>query len=66
MEDHSDQKIVETIIALAQALDLVVIAEGVERPEQADFLKSVSCDKAQGYLYSKPVREKELRSFLKA
>lgn len=66
LEDHSDQKIVETIIALAQALDLVVIAEGVERPEQADFLKSVSCDKAQGYLYSKPVREKELRSFLKA
>lgn len=64
LEDHSDQKIVETIIALAQALDLVVIAEGVERTEQADFLKSISCDKAQGYLYSKPVREADLQGFL--
>lgn len=64
LEDHSDQKIVETIIALAQALNLVVIAEGVENAEQADFLKSVSCDKAQGYLYSKPVRENDLKVFL--
>lgn len=64
LEDHSDQKIVETIIALAQALDLAVIAEGVEKTEQADFLKSVSCDKAQGYLYSKPLREKDVRIFL--
>lgn len=64
LEDRSDRKIVETIIALAQALDLVVIAEGVENSEQADFLKSVSCDKAQGYLYSKPLREKDMREFL--
>lgn len=64
LEDHSDQKIVETIIALAQALDLVVIAEGVESSEQADFLKSVRCNKAQGYLYSKPLREKDVRVFL--
>lgn len=66
LEDHSDQKIVETIIALAQALDLVVIAEGVESVEQARFLKSVSCNKAQGYLYSKPVREHDLKDFLRA
>ncbi len=64
LEDHSDQKIVETIIALAQALDLAVIAEGVENSEQAAFLKSVSCNKAQGYLYSKPLREKDMRVFL--
>ncbi len=66
LEDHSDRKIVETIIALAQALDLIVIAEGVESAEQADFLKSVSCNKAQGYLYSKPVREADLHEFLRA
>ncbi|MCH5273640.1 MAG: EAL domain-containing protein [Lachnospiraceae bacterium] len=64
LEDHSDQKIVETIIALAQALNLVVVAEGVENSAQADFLKSVSCDKAQGYLYSKPLREKDMLGFL--
>lgn len=66
LEDHSDQKIVETIIALAQALDLIVIAEGVESAEQADFLKSVSCNKAQGYLYSKPLRETDIKEFLRA
>lgn len=66
LEDHSDRKIVETIITLAQALDLVVIAEGVESTEQAAFLKSVSCDKAQGYLYSKPLREKDMKVFLQA
>ena len=66
LEDNSDRKIVETIIALAQALDLIVIAEGVESAEQAKFLKSVSCNKAQGYLYSKPVREADLQEFLRA
>lgn len=64
LENHSDQKIVETIIALAQALNLVVIAEGVENAAQADFLKSVSCNKAQGYLYSKPLREEDMRVYL--
>jgi len=66
LEDHSDQKIVETIIALAQALNLIVIAEGVESLEQAAFLKSVSCNKAQGYLYSRPLRETDARKFLQA
>ncbi|WP_177214551.1 putative bifunctional diguanylate cyclase/phosphodiesterase [Anaeromicropila populeti] len=59
MEDQNDQKIVSTIITLAQTLDLVVIAEGVESNEQAVFLKNVHCDKAQGYLYSKPIPQKD-------
>ena len=64
LDNQSDKKIVETIITLAQALDLVVIAEGVENIGQADFLKSVRCDKAQGFLYSRPVREKDMKVFL--
>lgn len=55
MESKSDQRIVETIIQLAQALELSVIAEGVEQEEQETFLKKVKCNKAQGYLYSRPV-----------
>ena len=66
LEDRSDRKIVETIIALAQDLDLIVIAEGVENLEQANFLKSVRCNKAQGYLYSRPVREVDIQEFLQA
>jgi len=55
MEDRSDQKIIQTIITLARNLDLIVIAEGVESSDQEDFLKEANCDKAQGFLYSKPV-----------
>lgn len=53
--DNSDQKIVETILLLAKNLKLEVIAEGVEEKAQEEFLKKNNCEKAQGYLYSKPV-----------
>lgn len=59
IDDTNDQKIVTSIINLAQALELDVIAEGVESSEQAIFLKAVNCNKAQGYLYSKPIPMEE-------
>ena len=65
IEDTSDQQIVSTIITLAQTLDLVVIAEGVESSEQAVFLKKANCNQAQGYLYSKPIPEVEAGKLLK-
>lgn len=65
MEDTCDQKIVQTIISLARNLDLYVIAEGVENFDQEIFLKEANCDKAQGYLYSKPVPTDMAVQFLK-
>jgi len=53
--DRADAAIVETVIALARALNLHVIAEGVETQEQLAFLKSRKCDDMQGYLFSRPV-----------
>jgi EAL domain-containing protein (putative c-di-GMP-specific phosphodiesterase class I) len=53
--DCSDQAIVRTIIAMAQTLNLSVIAEGVETEEQRQFLLSIGCSQYQGYLFSKPV-----------
>ena len=47
--------IVSTIISLAHALGLRVIAEGVETLEQEKFLKLLKCDELQGYLYSIPL-----------
>ncbi len=55
LDNQRDQSIVQTIISLAQTLNLVVIAEGVEKNEQELFLKDVNCNKAQGYLYSEPL-----------
>lgn len=59
MDSENDQSIISTIIQLAQVLQLEVIAEGVEYQDQESFLKDVSCNKAQGYLYSRPVPHAE-------
>ncbi|WFR55060.1 EAL domain-containing protein [Anaerocolumna sp. AGMB13025] len=55
LDSQSNQNMVQTIISLAQNLNLNVIAEGVERNEQAEFLKRIKCNMAQGYFYSEPL-----------
>jgi EAL domain-containing protein (putative c-di-GMP-specific phosphodiesterase class I) len=49
-----DAQIVRTIVALAQALKMTVVAEGVETEAQAELLRSLGCDAVQGYLYARP------------
>jgi EAL domain-containing protein (putative c-di-GMP-specific phosphodiesterase class I) len=53
--DPDDAAIVQTIIAMTEALGLNVIAEGVETREQFEFLDLRGCHAFQGYLFSKPV-----------
>lgn len=64
MEDTSDQKIIQAIICLAMNLNLHVIAEGVESPDQEQFLQESDCNFAQGFLYSKPVPKEKAEEFL--
>lgn len=54
-QDIADKKIVRSIIALAHNLGMRVVAEGVEHVNQEQYLSSIRCDTAQGYLYSKPI-----------
>ena len=56
--------IINSAVQMAKWLETYVIAEGVETVEQADFLKSIGCDYIQGYLYSKPLPEKEMKNLL--
>jgi EAL domain-containing protein (putative c-di-GMP-specific phosphodiesterase class I) len=55
LTDANDAAIARTIIGLAQSLHLDVIAEGVETPEQRDFLVRHGCHHFQGYLYAPPL-----------
>jgi polar amino acid transport system substrate-binding protein len=55
-----DAAIVAAVIAMAHALGLTVIAEGVERPEQMTFLREHACDTCQGYLFSRPTTAAEI------
>ena len=57
-------EIVAAVIQLAHALGLQVVAEGVETEQQLDVLRSLECDFAQGFLFSRPVPAAELRALL--
>jgi diguanylate cyclase (GGDEF)-like protein/PAS domain S-box-containing protein len=54
-EDEDQCAIVSAIVALAHALDIKVIAEGVEHEAQRNFLRDCACDYIQGYLIGRPV-----------
>ena len=56
--------IVRTIITLAQSLNLDIVAEGVETPEQQRLLFEMGSTHAQGYLYSKPIPGDAVEGFL--
>ena len=63
--DPDDAIIVKTIIVMANALELDVIAEGVETKAQLELLKKYGCAAFQGYLFGKPVPLPEFEQLLK-
>jgi EAL domain-containing protein (putative c-di-GMP-specific phosphodiesterase class I)/GGDEF domain-containing protein len=56
--------LVKTIVAMANNLNLDVLAEGVERAGEAEALLTLGCSKIQGYLYSKPLIAKDLEVYI--
>jgi EAL domain-containing protein (putative c-di-GMP-specific phosphodiesterase class I) len=64
-DDISDRAIVRTIIAMAQSLNLNVIAEGVETEDQRQILLSKGCIHYQGYLFGKPMPIEQFETLLK-
>jgi len=61
-----DAAIISAVISMARALNLRVIAEGVETEEQLAFLRREQCSEMQGFLYSEPLTSAEFESALRA
>ena len=60
-----DQSVISAIIAMAEGMNLRVVAEGVETADQADFLRGKKCQEVQGFLYSRPLSTQQADIFLK-
>jgi EAL domain-containing protein (putative c-di-GMP-specific phosphodiesterase class I) len=59
-----DAAITRAILAMARSLNLKVVAEGVEEPEQLEFLRREGCEYAQGFLFSRPLPAGEITELL--
>jgi len=64
--DLSDHAIVSAIIAMARSLNIMVVAEGIEGWQQLEMLRSMGCQKAQGFLFAKPAPASETLRFLQS
>lgn len=62
---NGSRTIAETIIVMGHKLGLKVIAEGIETPEQRDWLQQVGCDFGQGFLFSHPLPPEDFELLLK-
>ena len=58
------QKIVRSVMHMAESLDLQSIAEGIETPEQLETVRALGCELGQGYLFSRPVPAEEISRML--
>ncbi len=58
-----DVAIAKTILAMAQALNLSTVAEGVETEEQLELMKTLGCDQIQGYYFSRPLAADDFLAF---
>jgi len=65
-ENSADRSLVTAIIAMAKALNLKVVSEGIEDQAQADLLATLNCDLGQGYLFSKPLPASDFEKLLLA
>lgn len=63
LNNQDDASIARTIVALGHALNLKVIAEGVETKDHEAFLLAQGCDEVQGYRYSRPVPPEQFVEF---
>jgi EAL domain-containing protein (putative c-di-GMP-specific phosphodiesterase class I) len=65
IEDPNDAAITAAIVALARSLRMNVTAEGIETKSQLEYLRSLHCDEAQGFYFSKPIPAAEFEECMR-
>lgn len=63
-QDSRKSSIVRAVIELGHHMDLRIVAEGIESPEELKYLTKLECDQLQGYLFSKPLPEPKFTRFV--
>ncbi|HEY0116206.1 MAG TPA: EAL domain-containing protein [Allosphingosinicella sp.] len=63
-DDPESTAIIRAVVALAGSLGMKTVAEGVATEEQLELVRSLGCDKIQGYIFSRPVAAETVRSML--
>ncbi|MDV6316718.1 putative bifunctional diguanylate cyclase/phosphodiesterase [Idiomarina sp. HP20-50] len=66
VSDLSDQQLVGTIVLMAHNFKCSIVAEGIETVEQAKLLVKMSCNEGQGFLFSKPIAQKEFEDLVQS
>jgi EAL domain-containing protein (putative c-di-GMP-specific phosphodiesterase class I) len=61
--DEQGASIVGAFLELARGLGMTTLAEGIETPEELDFLRQRECQLGQGFLFSKPVPPEEIIAY---
>ena len=56
--------LVRTIVALSESLQLRTVAEGIEQPDQVEHLRSLGCERGQGYFWARPMPAETLGQLL--
>lgn len=64
LHDKESDQIVNSIVGLARSLNMEIIAEGVERPEEVTRLEELGCDLAQGFLFAHPAPPDQIMDML--
>ena len=63
-DSKASYHIIRSVMSMARNLGITVIAEGVENEDQAELLRGLSCENAQGYHYSRPLSAQDAESFI--
>jgi diguanylate cyclase (GGDEF)-like protein/PAS domain S-box-containing protein len=59
VDDEANQELVNATIAMANAMGLKIVAEGIETQAQAEFMKQARCNLGQGYFFSRPISSEQ-------